>query len=405
MKITALIVLLVCTNLLFKEQYSNQSGVRIVLVNLIGTALSANILVRDYEYWQLYGLFFLVFTIFSCVFFDSAHKLLTDVLLFISSSVAAGLCIYLMGYADNHIFTAMFAIWLYVAIKIYRMLYERNRFVMFKGLLLILFVFIEVISLYYIHDIKDTYVTIEFISLAILLFLAIDYFHDRETVNMERQIMNDQIRAYEDQLSMLKASETFTKGIRHDIKNHMQVLYGLIKDGESTNALNYIDDITKQINKFKPVVNTGNIELDSIINGKINVINTLGYTLNRKITIPTDMPIDAYDAVVVVSNLLDNAINAEKNNESDEHIIDFMMVYNKGVLIIQVCNGCNVRKTRSKLLLKASALPPEMKSRNPNPLLHGLGIKNVLRVVDKYSGSVTLTIHDGRWIMDVMMYL
>lgn len=405
MQVLGLIIILVCTNIMFMDRYNVEAGIRIILLNLIGTALTANVLVKDFKLWQLYGLFFLVFVMFSWIFFTGVRRLLTDTVLFISAGAAAGLCVYLMTNVSNDIFTAMFAMMLYVSIKIYRLLRDRNRFIMFTGILLILYVIIEIAAMNYLLDIRNSYIAIELALLAIMLFIAIEHFHDRELVNIERQIMKDQIRTYEEQVSVLKASENFTRGIRHDIKNHMQVLYRLIEDGESTNALEYIDEITDQINKFRPVVNTGNLELDSIINGKINVINTLGYTMNRKITIPTDMPIDAYDVVVIVGNLLDNAINAEKNNISDEHTIDFMMVYNKGMLLIQVCNGCNIKKEREKTLLKASALPPEMQNRNADPLLHGYGIKNVLRVVNKYSGNVTLTIREGRWIMDVMMFL
>lgn len=131
----------------------------------------------------------------------------------------------------------------------------------------------------------------------------------------------------------------------------MQVLYGLIDNNELDNAKSYIDDITEKVNQFKPVVNTGNIELDSIINGKINIIKSLDFQINKRITIPENMPIDAYDMVVVAGNLFDNAINAEKKI-SGVHIIEFSMVYNKGMLMIRMCNGCNKIKIKRKHMLQ-----------------------------------------------------
>ena len=116
------------------------------------------------------------------------------------------------------------------------------------------------------------------------------------------------------------------------------------------------------------------------------------------------MPIDAYDMVVVAGNLFDNAINAEKKI-SGVHIIEFSMVYNKGMLMIRMCNGCNKIKNKEKTHVTVSNIPPEMKSKDMDLLIHGYGIKNVLNVVEKYQGSMYFEILDGRWIVDVNMIL
>ena len=77
MQVLGLIIILVCTNIMFMDRYNVEAGIRIILLNLIGTALTANVLVKDFKLWQLYGLFFLVFVMFSWIFFTGVRRLLT----------------------------------------------------------------------------------------------------------------------------------------------------------------------------------------------------------------------------------------------------------------------------------------------------------------------------------------
>ena len=71
----------------------------------------------------------------------------------------------------------------------------------------------------------------------------------------------------------------------------------------------------------------------------------------------------------------------------------------------RMCNGCNKIKNKEKAYVTVSRIPPEMKSKDMDSLIHGYGIKNVLSVVEKYQGSMYFEIHDGRWIVDVNLIL
>ena len=50
--VLGLIVILVCTNIIFMDRYNVEAGIRIILLNLIGTALTANVLVKNFKWWQ-----------------------------------------------------------------------------------------------------------------------------------------------------------------------------------------------------------------------------------------------------------------------------------------------------------------------------------------------------------------
>ena len=374
--ITGLILVLVCINMFFADRYKAEYILRIILLNLIGILLSAYMLLGQRSLWQIYGLFFIVFGLFVIVFYSSVKEFFKNIVLFCAACFIDFMICYFMDNDDETMYVVVFAMSLYIVLKAYKILDSRDTFIVFTAVTLMFFSAAEI-----------------GIVNGIL-----------EIVYLERQIMNNQISVYKEQVTVLKTSENFIRGIRHDIKNHMQVLYGLIDNNELDNAKSYIDDITEKVNQFKPVVNTGNIELDSIINGKINIIKSLDFQINKRITIPENMPIDAYDMVVVAGNLFDNAINAEKKI-SGVHIIEFSMVYNKGMLMIRMCNGCNKIKNKEKTHVTVSNIPPEMKSKDMDLLIHGYGIKNVLNVVEKYQGSMYFEILDGRWIVDVNMIL
>jgi len=93
-------------------------------------------------------------------------------------------------------------------------------------------------------------------------------------------------------------------------------------------------------------------------------------------------------------NLLENAIEAAIQTE--EQSLEISVRYDRGFLQINMINSCsdNLQK------LDNGYATTKKDKRN-----HGLGLKNVKRIVDKYHGELEMCEQDGYFFTNVVLYL
>ena len=83
-------------------------------------------------------------------------------------------------------------------------------------------------------------------------------------------------------------------------------------------------------------IDTGNIELDAILNNKINEAQDSNIKTETDITIPAGIIKDGYDIAVILGNILDNAIRASLECDEKERSININIKYNRGIMSILV---------------------------------------------------------------------
>ena len=106
--------------------------------------------------------------------------------------------------------------------------------------------------------------------------------------------------------------------------------------------------------------------------------------MESEIKTPDALPYKSSDLCIVLGNLLDNAIEAtEKLEDEEEKQIFIKLIYQKKRLLIEIRNPYrgSLKKGRSGDYLSG-------KNDQEN---HGIGLKSVRKVVEKYDG--TLDIH------------
>ena len=91
----------------------------------------------------------------------------------------------------------------------------------------------------------------------------------------------------------------------------------------------------------------------------------------------------------VLGNLIDNAIEACETQE--EKRIEVIIKEMKNLLIIKVINTFQ------------NDLPFNMSTTKSNSIFHGIGIKNIQGIVEKYNGSYEIDKKDGDVIVTVML--
>ena len=101
-----------------------------------------------------------------------------------------------------------------------------------------------------------------------------------------------------------------TKAFRHDIKNHLSVLDGLLSNGKLDESRAYLKKLETTSVSLSFPHQTGNPVVDILLEEKLGVAKTNGIMTDVSLLLPKPCGIDDFDLCVIFANALDNAINA-----------------------------------------------------------------------------------------------
>lgn len=214
---------------------------------------------------------------------------------------------------------------------------------------------------------------------------------------IEAELALQEKEYYKKQSELLQKSQTELQQYRHDTKNRVITVQQMIEQQEYDQALQYTTELAHKLNHITPHSNSGNISIDSIVNYKLSSAIQKGIQIQFELSIPEQLSVDDDDIVVILGNLLDNAIEAnERISDTEKRYLELSMKYKTGCLIIRV-------KNRFDSIVHVHH--GTFTSRKQNKRLHGIGLKSVQAAVDHYQGSMTITHEDDIFEVFIMMYL
>lgn len=216
-----------------------------------------------------------------------------------------------------------------------------------------------------------------------------NYIHLRDN-----DIYKQQTYAYQNQLEVIMESQNRVRALRHDMKNHILALQVLIQRKEVEEANQYLDSMKNFMTNPQEYVKTGNDMVDSLLNYKIQKANEVLNVVETKISIPEQLRLHSFDLNVLLGNLLDNAIDASMQTENKKLKITIKL--DKGILFLNICNSCQRIVGGRKNFLETT---------KEDKVNHGIGLKNVHRIVEKYHGDIEFIYENDSMETDVMMYV
>lgn len=210
----------------------------------------------------------------------------------------------------------------------------------------------------------------------------------------ENDIYKQQTYAYKNQLAVIMESQSRIKALKHDMKNHMLALQMLIQKKDWEEAESYLNSMQDFMANPLEYISTGNDTIDSLLNYKLQRAKDVLNTVEAKINIPEKLILHSFDLNVVLGNLLDNAIEAASQTEEKE--LKIAIKLDKGVLFINIRNSC-----RGIPEGKAQRL----ETTKEDVSNHGIGLRNVRIIVEKYHGDIDFTCEGGKFETDIIMYV
>ena len=165
---------------------------------------------------------------------------------------------------------------------------------------------------------------------------------------------------------------------RHDYSHHMQLILEMLKnssEGNNSDAINYIKELDIKIESSSLETITGNTVVDAIVSAKMTLASAHNITLEHNISLAAELNIDNTDLCSILSNLLDNAIEACCKLSENRYISIEMLIF-RNQFNIKVINSTNGEYKIENGKLKTT------KSGD----LHGIGMGHVKSIVESYGG-------------------
>lgn len=191
------------------------------------------------------------------------------------------------------------------------------------------------------------------------------------------------------------------RGLRHDIKNHMQTIQGLISSGESQATNAYMERLNEAIEEIDGKFSTGNTLCDVILNDKYRIAKK--DNIKMSVDFRYDKGISDFDFGIILSNLCDNAIEACRKVQAQERWIDISFTGVGPCVLLSVRNSYDEKD----IIWGEDGLPLSSKhqltGRDIQTNNHGMGLKNVSVIAEAYLGKVQIDTNENEFLVSVML--
>ena len=227
--------------------------------------------------------------------------------------------------------------------------------------------------------------------LLVLYFISIRVHDDTLLNTYETSSTSYQNKLLKNQVEEVQNIYMTMRGWRHDYHNHLQSLKAKLKQNQTEEALEYLNELETDLDDIHQIVETGNINVDAILNSKLSLAITQDIDVNVKVSIPSILPISDIDCCVLLGNLVDNAIESCQKVEGNKYIRLYIGLYKKQ-LYISITNATNevVRKFDEEYIT----------TKRGN---HGHGLKRINKVVEKYQGYINRKNEPGVFVTEIML--
>ena len=234
-------------------------------------------------------------------------------------------------------------------------------------------------------------------AITAIFLLGINYIMYELCGSLERETeVMTQARLYEQQLVLYneeakeREQEYFRyRKIRHDMKNHLIGLRSLIKEGDVQRAENYLDGLLDDIEIVEEKICSGNVVVDTLVNAKYTLAKKMHIKTDIQVCIPNEFKFQDKHLMVILGNIIDNAIEASMKLPEEERYIKLIILYQKKMLNILIINNYNGRTRKNRW--------GEFITTKEERVYHGLGLSAIKQAIDYYNGEVKITEKNGKF--------
>ncbi len=230
-------------------------------------------------------------------------------------------------------------------------------------------------------------------TLDVIIFVFMRKMNYANQKEMEKQKLQTQLLHQQNEIEQLEHQYNEISILRHDHKSQLNCLKTLIDQKDFDEAKKYLEQfVGHQSDELMIHVHCSSSVLNAVINEKFNKAEKYGIVTTCKILTKIPEYLE-YDLSIMLSNLLDNAIEACSKNSVPSNII----------LLISETAGYYrivVKNTIQESVLNKNH---ELKTNKENRELHGWGLKSVRDITQKHIGSLDIYEKNSMFVVSTLL--
>lgn len=222
--------------------------------------------------------------------------------------------------------------------------------------------------------------TIGLFFLNIVVFYLFDQAIENEIANRKRLLKEQQV-----EIEMRNARWAIDVLVEeqkmvHDYKKHIAVIQALLREDKQDIAKDYVDDMYIDTENITIHAYSGNIAVDIVIGQMMEKCRQMDMMLELHISQIREIPLSDKEIVTVLSNILENAIEAT-NKVATDRIIKLKIHTDEYNLLVSVRNP-----VREDVEIQKN----KIRSTKNSTGSHGLGLHNVADAIHAHQGFYEL---------------
>ena len=225
-----------------------------------------------------------------------------------------------------------------------------------------------------------------FLILDMLMFIAniivlkmIFHINQQNHYEMENALLYMQITQQEKRIREEEKNYREVQLLRHDLKRYLVTYRQLLQEGKYEVIEADIDKILGKRLNTNHCVYTENTILNAVICEKMEQCSIKNIKIEVQVNADKDM--DSIEYGVVLSNLLDNAIEAEEQEKEENRYICLNIGVEQNMIHLVVGNYISESVLQNNALLETS---------KKNKQLHGIGLRGVKEFVKNKKGEIEI---------------
>jgi two-component system sensor histidine kinase AgrC len=220
-------------------------------------------------------------------------------------------------------------------------------------------------------------VLVSLIAMNILIIFFMDDLAEKAMLKQERLIFEMDAKRQQEMYNSWEEKIMQQRSISHEYRNNLLYMSALLEQGEYGKLSDYLKEVSGADMRGMDVINTNNSVINVIMNTKYYEAKKAGASFICKINNLSGITMKETDIILLLSNLLNNAIEAVQKCLG-KRVIKVKIVIENNKFIMSVRNTFNgeIKKDGDKFKT----------TKKEKSELHGIGLKNVVRIAEKYNG-------------------
>ena len=229
------------------------------------------------------------------------------------------------------------------------------------------------------------YMVFSLIAMNVLMVFYMKNITERNFLLQEKRMFEIDARGQQTLYRSLEEKIRLQRSISHDYKNHLSYIQAMLDRGDYNGISQYLKKINGEVDHDLDIIDTNNPIINTVVNTKYYEAKHIGAVIVCKINDLSGIQLEETDIILLLSNLFNNAVEAIEHCRK-EKILRFKIVSENGNLILSMQNSYEgVLRKRGETYVS---------TKMQNKELHGIGIKNIIRIVDKYHGMYQFNHND-----------